>query len=41
MVDTDYHTKINYLDGAMNDKIKATIVTLEVFKDYVQYIKKL
>jgi len=41
MVDADYRTKINYLNGAMNDKIKAAIITLEVFKDYVQYVKKL
>jgi hypothetical protein len=41
MVDADYRTKINYLDGAMNDKIKAAIITLEVFNNYVQYIKKL
>jgi len=41
MVDADYRTKINYLDGTMNDKMKAAIITLEVFDDYIQYVKKL
>jgi len=41
MVDMDYRTKINYLDGIMNNKIKAAIITLEVFDNYIQYVKKL
>jgi len=41
MVDIDYCTKINYFNGAMNNKIKAAIITLEVFDDYIQYVKKL